>query len=57
MNCIGILNQDAESNLSKAIYLNSYLPHLIADTLRNTKTKLIHMSTDCVFAGNSGTLF
>lgn len=54
INCIGILNQDAENNPSKAIYLNSYLPHLIADTLKNTSTKLVHMSTDCVFAGNSG---
>ncbi len=34
--------------------LNGYLPHFIADTLRDSKTKLIHMSTDCVFAGNTG---
>jgi dTDP-4-dehydrorhamnose reductase len=54
INCIGILNQDAENNPSKAVYLNSYLPHFIADTLKQTKTKLIHMSTDCVFAGNTG---
>jgi dTDP-4-dehydrorhamnose reductase len=57
INCIGILNQDAENNPSKAIYLNSYLPHLIAATLKDTDTKLIHMSTDCVFAGNSGPYF
>lgn len=54
INCIGLLNQVAENNPAKAIYLNSYLPHLIADALRNRKTKLIHMSTDCVFNGNSG---
>lgn len=57
INCIGILNQDAENNISKAVYLNAYLPHLIADTLRHTKTKLVHMSTDCVFAGNTGPYF
>ncbi len=57
INCIGILNQDAENYPSKAVYLNSYLPHLIADTLKDRKTKLIHMSTDCVFAGNSGPYF
>lgn len=57
INCIGILNEDAENNSSKAIYLNSYLPHLIVDTLKDTKTKLIHMSTDCVFGGNSGPYF
>ena len=54
INCIGVLNKDAENNPSKAVYLNSYLPHLIADTLKATPTKLIHMSTDCVFKGNSG---
>lgn len=57
INCIGILNQDAENDPSKAVYLNSYLPHFIADTLKDCKTKLIHMSTDCVFAGNSGPYF
>lgn len=57
INCIGILNQVAEDNQSLATYLNSYLPHLIADTLKNRKTKLIHMSTDCVFAGNTGPYF
>lgn len=54
INCIGILNQAAEKNRSDAVYLNSYLPHLIADTVKDKKTKLIHMSTDCVFAGNTG---
>lgn len=54
INCIGILNQFAEDNHSAAVYLNSYLPHLLADTLKGVKAKLIHMSTDCVFAGNTG---
>ena len=54
INCIGILNQVAEDNQSLATYLNSYLPHLVADTLKDCKAKLIHMSTDCVFAGNGG---
>lgn len=57
INCIGILNQVADENQSLAVYLNSYLPHLIADTLKEKKAKLIHMSTDCVFAGNSGPYF
>jgi dTDP-4-dehydrorhamnose reductase len=55
INCIGVLNQACDTEPSRAVYLNSYLPHLIVDTLRNTKTKLIHMSTDCVFSGKSGT--
>lgn len=54
INCIGILNQVAEENHSMALYLNSYLPHFVADTIKGKNTKLIHMSTDCVFAGNTG---
>jgi len=57
VNCVGILNKDAEDNPSKAIFLNSYLPHFIANQLINSNTKLIHMSTDCVFAGNTGPYF
>lgn len=54
INCIGLLNQVADNNPSMAVYLNSYLPHLVADTIKNKKARLIHMSTDCVFAGNTG---
>jgi len=54
INCIGILNEACDKEPSRAVYLNSYLPHLIADTLKDTNTKLIHMSTDCVFSGKSG---
>lgn len=54
INCIGILNQFAEDNKSAAVFLNGFLPHFVADTLRGKKARLIHMSTDCVFAGNTG---
>lgn len=54
INCIGILNQYAENNKDEAIYLNSYLPHYLAKILRNTDTRLIQMSTDCVFSGETG---
>lgn len=57
INCIGILNQFAEENRSSAVFLNGFLPHFVADTLRNKKARLIHMSTDCVFAGNTGPYF
>ncbi len=52
VNCIGILNRDAEENKANAVYLNSFLPHYLADITKNMKTKVIHISTDCVFAGN-----
>ena len=54
VNCIGLLNQFAESDKAGAVFLNGYLPHRIASWLANCKTRLVHMSTDCVFAGNTG---
>ncbi|SCY46549.1 dTDP-4-dehydrorhamnose reductase [Lachnospiraceae bacterium XPB1003] len=54
INCIGILNQFAESNKSKAVYLNAYLPHFLAQITEGTDTQIIHMSTDCVFSGKRG---
>jgi dTDP-4-dehydrorhamnose reductase len=54
INCIGILNQDAELNPDKAIYLNSYLPHYLAKMGTDNRFKLIHISTDCVFSGLKG---
>ena len=52
--CLGILNDLADKNRSEAVFLNSYLPHFIADFLKESKTKLIQISTDCVFSGNTG---
>lgn len=54
INCIGVLNQACDKEPANAVYLNSYLPHLIADTLREKNVKLIQMSTDCVFSGKAG---
>lgn len=54
VNCIGILNKDAEDNPSKAIWFNSYFPHYLEDITKNTNSKVIHISTDCVFSGSKG---
>lgn len=54
INCIGILNKDAEDNPHKAIWLNSYFPHLLESLTKNTNTKVISISTDCVFSGKKG---
>lgn len=54
INAIGILNQEAEENKSSAVLINSYLPHLLSEITESTKTKIIHMSTDCVFSGKAG---
>lgn len=54
INCIGLLNQCAEHNKAMAVLLNSYLPHYLVKITKDMNTKVIHMSTDCVFAGNDG---
>lgn len=51
INAIGILNKDAEDNPAKAIWFNSYFPHFLEEITRDTTTKVIHISTDCVFSG------
>ncbi len=53
VNCIGILNNACEVNQKDSIYINSYLPHAIVSLLENRQTKLIHLSTDCVFSGKT----
>ena len=54
INCIGLLNQFAEKNKAMAVLLNGYLPHWLTEITKDTTTRIIHMSTDCVFAGNDG---
>lgn len=54
VNAIGILTNDADANADKAVYLNAFLPHRLAAMTRELKTRIIHLSTDCVFAGNTG---
>ena len=54
INCIGLLNKVCDEFPSKAVYLNSYLPHYVCEITKNMKTKYIHMSTDCVFSGLTG---
>ena len=55
INCIGVIKQKvAAKNFKESIYINSYLPHLLAEYSQINKIKFIHISTDCVFDGNKG---
>jgi dTDP-4-dehydrorhamnose reductase len=54
INCIGILNKDAEDNPHKAVWFNSFFPHYLESVTKNTNTKVISISTDCVFSGKKG---
>lgn len=49
INCVGILVEESEANKSKAVLFNSLLPHLLENKFENTQTKVIHISTDCIF--------
>jgi len=55
VNCIGLTkhHKDAEDRLL-ALPLNAQLPHHMADLCDVAGGRLIHVSTDCVFAGTKG---
>ncbi len=54
INCIGILNRFAEERKDEAVFLNAFLPHFMEKKYRDTAVRLIHLSTDCVFSGETG---
>ena len=54
INCVGILNKSAEENPDIAILVNSYFPHFLESITRSLNTKILHISTDCVFSGMKG---
>jgi dTDP-4-dehydrorhamnose reductase len=53
INCVGLIKQ-RDINPLDAINLNARLPHLLAQFCGETNTRLIHISTDCVFSGKKG---
>lgn len=55
VNCVGLIKQlaDAEDPL-QAIPINALLPHRLAMLCELAGARLVHMSTDCVFAGDKG---
>jgi dTDP-4-dehydrorhamnose reductase len=54
INCVGILIKGSSESPSNSIYINSYLPHFLAEQINPYGGKLINISTDCVFSGNKG---
>ena len=55
INCVGLIKQlaDADDPL-QAIPVNALLPHRLARMCELANARLVHMSTDCVFAGDKG---
>ena len=55
VNCIGIIKQRAQAQEAiPSIAINSLLPHRLAALAARWGGRLIHFSTDCVFAGTRG---
>lgn len=54
INCIGVLVEKAKFYPSYAIYVNAFFPHKLKEFADNSGSKLIHLSTDCVFSGQKG---
>lgn len=55
INCIGLVKQLADANDPlKALPVNSLLPHRLANLCKLSDSRLIHISTDCVFSGKKG---
>jgi dTDP-4-dehydrorhamnose reductase len=55
VNCIGVVKQRGEAkDPLVALTVNSLLPHRLAALCASAGTRLIQVSTDCVFAGRTG---
>ena len=57
VNSIGLLVKDCIDRPDRAIAINSWWPQYCAYKLKDTDTRLIHLSTDCVFDGRRGNYF
>jgi dTDP-4-dehydrorhamnose reductase len=55
VNCVGVVKQLAAAHDPIAsITLNSLFPHVVARMCAEAGARMIHVSTDCVFAGTKG---
>ncbi|MBN3518831.1 SDR family oxidoreductase [Algoriphagus lutimaris] len=54
INCIGILIKGSNQNPKNSILINAYFPHWLMSIADEIDSKVIHISTDCVFSGKKG---
>jgi len=54
LNCIGVIKPFMKNNTAGAIRINSLFPWYLAQWCESNNTRLIHITTDCVFSGNDG---
>lgn len=53
INAVGILPGSIEKDPANGIWINSYFPHSLSKMTECLSTRIIHLSTDCVFSGQS----
>ena len=55
INCVGVVKQKHESkDPIQSIAINALLPHRLAAFCKSKNSRLVHISTDCVFSGQKG---
>jgi dTDP-4-dehydrorhamnose reductase len=55
INCTGLIKQlDSANDPAVVLPINSIFPHRLAELCQLTQSKLIQISTDCVFSGKKG---
>lgn len=54
VNCIGLLVKDSNDRPDRAALINAWFPHALEHYFKDTDTRVIHLSTDCVFDGARG---
>jgi dTDP-4-dehydrorhamnose reductase len=58
INCIGLIKQrDSIVSDSEMMAINGEFPHHLAQIANRVGTRVIHISTDCVFSGSKGNYF
>lgn len=54
INCIGVLVEESKKRPDIAIRVNSHFPRFLEKMYLESDTRIIHISTDCVFSGERG---
>lgn len=54
INCIGSIKPNVSKNIANAIYLNSVFPYELVEVCNRIHSRMIHITTDCVFSGKTG---
>lgn len=54
INCVGVLVSASAKDPMRAKLANTFLPKYLEATFRTRATKIIHISTDCVYDGTAG---